>query len=91
MRIYVKKVNKGFLVYKETLTQSITSDAVTMLVMVALIGLDVLFSIYIARSVVIDVFVCMLLIFYMGAFGEKKTEVKTKEETEYILNEILKK
>ena len=95
MRIYVKKSKDGFVIYKETLTQSLISDLVTMFVMAFLIGLDILFSIYVIHlvvtdaSVVIDASVVMLLLFYIYAIGSKKQETKSKKELEDIINEII--
>jgi len=88
MRIYVKKRKEGFVIYKETLMQSIVSDLVTMLVIILLIGLDILFSIYVTHSVVIDIVVVLLLVFYLTVMGNKKEEIKTRDELIEIINEI---
>lgn len=88
MRIYVKKIDKGFVVYKETLKQSLISDMITMFTMAFLIGLDVLFSIYIMHSFVIDAMVVFFLLIYISSFKNKKEEVKSRFELIKIINEI---
>lgn len=86
MRIYIKKIGKDtIVVYKETLLQSLLSDFVTLLVMGLLLGSDILFSIYIGRSFIIDLMVSVLFIAYIfGNIKEKKVKT-TKEEIIKIL------
>lgn len=89
MRIYIKKLDKGLVIYKETLLQSLISDFVSMLVMAFLIGLDVLFSIYITHSFVIDTVVVAVIILYFIGITKSKEEIKTKDELIDLVNEII--
>ncbi len=88
MRFYIKKLSKGtIVVYRETTIQSILSDFITIIVLIVAIGLDILFSIYIAHSAVIDVLVVSMILLYMFGFaGKKKTEFKKEEIIKEIEN-----
>ena len=86
MRYYIKKLSADTLVvYKETTTQSILSDLLTIIVLVVAIGLDIIFSLMVTHSFVIDVLVVSFILLYFFGVGNKKKEEFKKEE---ILKEI---
>lgn len=81
MKIYIKKTGKtSFIIYKETTTQSILSDLLTILVWIVLIGSDILFSIYFIRSAVFDCMIVILFGYYVfSAIGERKKQISDDE------------
>ena len=87
MRIYIKKTKDGINIYKETFLESIVSDFITSLVMILLMALDIIFSIYITHSIIIDAMVVILLFFYISSWKGRKQKIKTKEELKKILFE----
>lgn len=89
MRIFIKKTKESMVVYKESTLQSLLSDFVTAIVMILLIGLDILFSKIVGRSIVIDVLVCCLLIMYLFTFGAKKEEVSSIDEVKKELDKLV--
>ena len=89
MRTYVQKTTKdSFIVYKETTTQSIMSDFMTLLVVLGIIGADITFSLLIQHSYVIDILAIILTWVYLSHESSKR-EVKTKEELDAILKDII--
>jgi len=88
MRLYIKKIDKNtMVVYKETLLQSVISDAITAIVMILLIGADALFSIYIGRTFIIDLMVAVLFLLYIKSVATEKKVKTTKEEIIKILQQ----
>lgn len=86
MRYYIKKLSADTLVvYKETTTQSILSDLLTIIVLVVVIGLDIIFSLMVTHSFVIDILVASFILLYFFGVGNKIKKEYTKKE---ILKEI---
>ena len=86
MRFYIKKLSNDILVvYKENTTQSILSDLLTIIVLIVAIGLDILFSILVEHSFVIDVLTVSFILLYFFGVGNKKKTGYTKKE---IIKEI---
>ena len=90
MRIYFKKNSNGFVLYKESLSQSIISDVFTSLVVIITIGMDILFSIYVTHSFVIDILAVLFIFFYMFTLGVKKQEVVSFEQLKEELKNTFK-
>ena len=88
MKIFISKTSRNsFLITKETTKQSILSDLFTILVIVISIGLDIVFSIFVTHSFVIDIFAVGMILLWLIAKGRDATkEAKTKEEVVEILN-----
>jgi len=89
MKITMTKYGKDTVkIRKETTKQSIVEDLFTMLVFVVAIGANALFSIYVSRSVVMDIFIVFLILVYF--IGRSKREKQlTKEKAEKEINEFL--
>lgn len=88
MKIYIKKLGKGFIVLKETTTQSVISDLFTILVLIVAIGLDIVFALVVAHSVVIDIFVVILIFTYFLRFAKNETQEVSKEEIIKQINDL---
>lgn len=89
MRIFIMKKKDTIIIYKESLLASILSDMLSALVMCLLIGLDIVFSIYVTHSWVIDVTVVLLLFLYIMAVANKKTHIKSKQEFKEIMEDFM--
>jgi len=89
MKIKMTKYGKHTIkIWKETTKQSIVEDLFTMLVFVVAIGANALFSIYVARSIVMDIFIVFLiLVYFIGR--SKRQQHLTKEEAEKEIKEFL--
>jgi hypothetical protein len=92
MRIFIKTVGKkSMVVYKETTLQSILSDLMTIMVIIILIGSDIVFSMLVTRSFVIDTVVTALFLLYLFGFKHRKEEVKSGVEVFDMLSDLLPK
>jgi hypothetical protein len=90
MKLYIYFRKTGIEIIQETTTQSILSDLFTMLVFVVLIGADVLFSIYVTHSFLIDCVIMVLFICYMYDFKSKKLiRIKDKKELMEFINKSI--
>ena len=71
---YITDMRHGsYIIHKETTIQSILSDLATALVLVVAIGLNILFSLLVAHSFIIDVITLVVIITYFyGASKGKK-------------------
>lgn len=80
MRLYVKKISDNkIVVFKETTTQSILSDIMTIAVLVLLFALDIAFSLIVTHSFVFDLLVVlMLFVYFQSKLGEKKRVFTSK-------------
>ena len=83
MRIRISKSKGGYTIRKETTTQSILSDVMTILVLIVAIGLDALFSIYITHLVVLDVVIVVSLLLWAYSISDKREITK-----EQLLKEL---
>ena len=90
MKLYIYFRKTGIEILQETTTQSILSDLFTMLVFVVLIGADVLFSIYVTHSFLIDLVVMVLFVGYMYDYKSKKQIIfKDKKELMEFINKSI--
>lgn len=81
MKIYVKKYDENrFVVLKESTKESIVSDLFTILVLIILVGLDIVFSILVVHSYVLDVFVIFMIVWYFSSQSKGRKEIYTKSE-----------
>lgn len=76
------------MVYKETLIASLLSDVMTLIVLIAIIGSDIVFSLYVGHSFVIDIMAVVLFFCYLNSGMKRKEKIETKEELEKTLNEL---
>lgn len=92
--IYITKQTKDFFeINEESLWQSIVSDIVSFLMIVALGGIYTLFAIYVGRSWVFEIIVGLLVVlFFFSTFLDPGTITKdlTKEQLLKKLEEDLK-
>jgi Flp pilus assembly protein TadB len=89
MKIYIKQLAKGaFSIAQETTLQTVITDLSSVAVVLALIAADVAFSLLVAHSFVIDVFVCLVLIASMRIQGRKKFKVKSMDELLAVIKEF---
>jgi hypothetical protein len=90
MKIYIRKISKNSIyLTKETSLQSVITDVFTMFTIAFIIGCDVVFSILVTHSFVIDILACVFIfLFFISKLSGKKREY-TKEEAEKIIKEIL--
>ncbi len=90
MKLYIYFRKTGIEIIQETTVQSILSDLFTILVFVVLIGADVLFSIYVTHSFLIDCVIMVLFIGYMYDFKSKKLiRIKDKKELMEFINKSI--
>ena len=88
MKYYInwRRVDGAVVVYAETTLQSVVNDLLSCLVIVVVVGMDILFSRYVGRSFIIDLFaVGMILIFMLSLANRIK-----KEYTESEIKQVLK-
>ena len=91
MKLYIYFRKTGIEIQQETTMQSILSDLFTMLVFVVLIGADVLFSIYVTHSFLIDLVVMVLFVGYMYDYKSKKQIIfKDKKELMEFIDKSIK-
>ena len=91
MKLYIYFRKTGIEIIQETTTQSILSDLFTILVFVVLIGADVLFSIYVTHSFLIDLVVMVLFVGYMYDYKSKKQIIfKDKKELMEFIDKSIK-
>jgi len=91
MKLYIYFRKTGIEILQETTMQSILSDLFTMLVFVVLIGADVLFSIYVTHSFLIDLVVMVLFVGYMYDYKSKKQIIfKDKKELMEFIDKSIK-
>lgn len=88
MRIYVKKIKDGFILYDETTTQSVISDAMTMLVIIVLFAIYIIVSKIIGHSIVIDVITSALLLLYLFTSFKRKEKILNKQQLHDLIDKL---
>jgi len=88
MRIYVKKINDGFVIYDETTTQSVISDILTMLVIIVLFTIYIIVSKIIGHTVVIDIVISVILLLYLFTSFKRKEKILNKEQLHDLIDKL---
>ena len=86
MRFYIKNMGNGsFVIHKETTFQSIISDLLTTIVLIVAVGLDIVFSLMVTHSFIIDIIALIVVFTYFYSASKRKKKI-SKDELIELLN-----
>lgn len=89
MKYYLIKKQGSLLVKcEENFWQSILADMATILVVIVCIGMDIMFSIYVTHSWIIDLFVVFMILSCFYARWSKKLKPTSKEELHKMIDDM---